>query len=149
MPNPVDSDNDGIIDSLDQCQGTNKAFKVDEKGCPVMLTETISIDMNVKFPTNSAIITDDNLEEIKKVADFMKQFDQTAISVEGHSDVKGRDAYNKSLSRKRADAVRMTLIIPSNLILSVSRQQVMVKKTLSQITTLPKVEEQTDVGRVL
>ncbi|MFT6029474.1 MAG: OOP family OmpA-OmpF porin [Oleiphilaceae bacterium] len=110
MPKPVDSDNDGIIDSLDQCQGTNKAFKVDEKGCPVMLTETVSIDMNVKFPTNSAIITDDNLVEIKKVADFMQQFDKTAVTVEGYSDDRGRDAYNKSLSQKRADAVRMTLI---------------------------------------
>lgn len=109
-PAPVDSDNDGIIDSLDKCQGTNKAFKVDETGCPVMLTETVSIDMNVKFPTNSAVVTEDNFVEIKKVADFMKQFEQTAVTVEGYSDDRGRAAYNKTLSQKRADAVRMTLI---------------------------------------
>lgn len=109
-PVPVDSDNDGVIDSVDRCQGTNKAFKVDDNGCPIMLTETVSIDMNVKFPTNSAVVTDDNLVEIKKVADFMKQFDQTTVTVEGYSDDRGRDTYNKSLSQKRADAVRMTLI---------------------------------------
>tara|TARA_R110001592_G_scaffold76062_2_gene229880 strand:+ start:13736 stop:14854 length:1119 start_codon:yes stop_codon:yes gene_type:complete len=109
-PAPVDTDNDGIFDSVDRCLGTDKAFKVDDNGCPVMLTETVSIDMNVKFPTNSAVITDDNLAEIKKVADFMKQFDQTAVTVEGYSDDRGRAAYNKSLSQKRADAVRMTLI---------------------------------------
>ena len=109
-PVPVDSDNDGIIDSLDKCQGTDKAFKVDETGCPMMLTETVSIDMNVKFPTNSAVITEDNFVEIKKVADFMQQFEQTSVTVEGYSDDRGRAAYNKSLSQKRADAVRMTLI---------------------------------------
>jgi OOP family OmpA-OmpF porin len=110
VPEPMDSDNDGIVDSLDKCQGTDKAFKVDETGCPVMLTETVSIDMNVKFPTNSAVISEDNFVEIKKVADFMKQFEQTAVTVEGYSDDRGRAAYNKSLSQKRADAVRMTLI---------------------------------------
>jgi OOP family OmpA-OmpF porin len=109
-PVPVDSDNDGIIDSLDKCLGTDKAFKVDETGCPMMLTETVSIDMNVKFPTNSAVITEDNFVEIKKVADFMQQFEQTSVTVEGYSDDRGRAAYNKSLSQKRADAVRMTLI---------------------------------------
>jgi len=109
-PMPVDSDLDGVIDSLDKCKGTDKAFKVDEAGCPVMLTETVSINMNVKFPTNSALITDGNFAEIKKVADFMKQFDQTAVTVEGYSDDRGRASYNKSLSQKRADAVRLTLI---------------------------------------
>ncbi len=109
-PAPVDSDNDGVFDSVDLCQDTDKAFKVNDSGCPIMLTETVSIAMNVNFPTNSSVITDDNLAEIKKVADFMKQFEQTAVTVEGHSDDRGRAAYNKSLSQKRADAVRMTLI---------------------------------------
>lgn len=115
MPKPVDTDMDGILDSLDQCPGTDKAFQVDEKGCPIMLSETVSIDMNVNFPTNSAVITEDNLPEIKKVADFMKQFEKTAVTVEGHSDDRGRAAYNKALSQKRADAVRMTLINTFNL----------------------------------
>ena len=109
-PAPVDSDNDGIIDSLDTCKGTDKAFKVNESGCPIMLSETVSIDMNVKFATNSAAVTSENFAEIKKVADFMKQFDQTAVTVEGYSDDRGRAAYNKDLSQRRADAVRMTLI---------------------------------------
>ena len=40
----------------------------------------------------------------------MAQFEQTALTVEGHTDDRGRAAYNKSLSQKRADAVRHTLI---------------------------------------
>lgn len=107
---PKDSDMDGVTDDLDQCAETDKAFQVDEKGCPVMLTKTVSIDMKVNFPTNSAVITDENLPEIKKLADFMQQFDKTSVTVEGHSDDRGRAEYNKTLSQKRADAVRTTLI---------------------------------------
>ena len=106
----LDTDKDGVIDSLDKCGGTDKAFKVDESGCPVMLLETVSINMNVSFASNSAVVEPENFSEIEKVARFMKQFDQTKVTVEGHSDDRGRDAYNKKLSQKRADAVRMTLI---------------------------------------
>ncbi|MDX1451654.1 MAG: OmpA family protein [Oleiphilaceae bacterium] len=107
---PKDSDGDGVIDSNDQCADTNAAYKVDTKGCPVMLTEPVSIKLNVQFPTNSAEITPASLSEIKRVADFMKQFDQTRVTVEGHTDDRGRAAYNKALSQKRADAVRTALI---------------------------------------
>lgn len=109
-PAPVDSDNDGVIDANDKCANTNAAFQVDATGCPVMLTESVEIQLNVKFANNSAVVTAVNFSEIQKVADFMKQFDKTDVTVEGYSDDRGRAAYNKSLSQKRADAVRTTLI---------------------------------------
>jgi len=105
-----DSDGDGIIDSLDQCLDTDKNYHVDDTGCPVMETETVSIKMNVVFPTNSAEIPAASRSEIKRVADFMQQFKNTSVTVEGHSDDRGRDSYNKTLSQKRADAVRLSLI---------------------------------------
>ena len=110
VPAPIDTDNDGVVDSLDKCEGTDKAFKVDETGCPIMLSEAVSIKMNVKFPSNSSIIPKDNFSEIKKVADFMKQFDETLVVVEGHSDDRGAAEYNKTLSQRRANSVRETLI---------------------------------------
>lgn len=112
---PVDTDMDGVIDAQDKCPGTDKAFKVNADGCPEMLTETVSIQMNVKFPTNSDVITPENLEEIKKVADFMQQFEKTALTVEGYTDDRGAADYNKRLSQKRAEAVRNTLIKDFNL----------------------------------
>ena len=45
----------------------------------------------------------------------MAQFDGTSLTVEGHTDDRGRAAYNKSLSQKRADAVRTTLINEFNI----------------------------------
>lgn len=106
----VDSDKDGVVDSADQCADTNAAFKVDEKGCPVMLTETVSIQMDVKFPTNSSVLSKDNYPEIEKVAEFMGQFEKTVVTVEGHSDDRGNDAYNKALSQRRADSVSKVLV---------------------------------------
>lgn len=110
VPAPVDSDKDGVVDANDKCANTNAAFKVDATGCPIMLTETVEIQMNVKFANNSAVVTAANFSEIQKVAEFMKQSDKTDLTVEGYSDDRGRAAYNKTLSQKRADAVRTTLI---------------------------------------
>ena len=109
-PVPVDTDKDGVVDANDKCPSTDAAFKVDEAGCPVTLTKTVEIEMNVKFANNSSVVTAENFSEIQKVADFMKQSDQVDLTVEGYSDDRGRAAYNKSLSQKRADAVRTTLI---------------------------------------
>jgi OOP family OmpA-OmpF porin len=109
-PAPVDTDKDGVVDANDKCPNTNAAFKVDATGCPVMLSEAVEIQMNVKFANNSSVVGSENFSEIKKVADFMKQFAKTDVTVEGYSDDRGAAEYNKTLSQKRADAVKMTLI---------------------------------------
>lgn len=75
-----------------------------------MLTETVSIQMKVKILSNSSILSKENFSEIQKVTDLMKKFDQTKVVVGGYSDDRGAAAYNKTLSQKRVDAVRETLI---------------------------------------
>ena len=40
----------------------------------------------------------------------MKQFPQTATTVEGYTDSTGNPAYNQKLSERRADAVRNVLV---------------------------------------
>ncbi|MDX1450999.1 MAG: OmpA family protein [Oleiphilaceae bacterium] len=110
MPAPVDTDGDGVFDKDDQCADTPAQFKVDAAGCPIMLMEKVSIELRVNFRTNSADISPESFAEIKQVADFMNQYDGTKVTVEGHTDDRGRAAYNKSLSQKRADAVKQVLI---------------------------------------
>lgn len=113
-PGPVetqkDSDADGVIDTLDKCSDTDTRYHVDADGCPKMESEEVSINLHVNFPTNSAKVPQASLPEIKQVADFMQQFKKTTVTIEGHTDDRGHDAYNKSLSQKRADAVRLSLI---------------------------------------
>lgn len=107
---PLDSDNDGVYDTYDQCPNTPAGAKVDENGCRVMLTEDVSIALNVKFPNNSDAITDTYRTEIGRVADFMRQYPDTSVVIEGHTDDRGSASYNQQLSEKRAKAVMQYLI---------------------------------------
>lgn len=107
---PLDSDGDGVADYMDQCPDTKAALKVDEKGCPLTLSETVSIDLTVTFDNNSDVVKEEFFEEIKEVADFMSQYANTNVVVEGHTDDRGAAEYNRALSEKRANAVAAVLV---------------------------------------
>ncbi|TVZ41741.1 OOP family OmpA-OmpF porin [Alteromonadaceae bacterium 2753L.S.0a.02] len=111
---PIDTDGDGVFDYLDQCPGTGANLKVDDKGCPMSLSETVSIDLKVNFDSNSDVVKPEYFSEIQKVADFMSQYANTQVTIEGHTDTSGAASYNKSLSQKRADAVAQVLISQFN-----------------------------------
>ena len=107
---PLDSDGDGVYDYLDQCPDTAEKLKVDDEGCPIKLTETVSIELKVNFDSNSAEVKPVYYSEIRKVSDFLDQYENTAVVIEGHTDTSGAAAYNKTLSQKRADAVVKVLV---------------------------------------
>lgn len=112
-PAPVvekDSDGDGVLDSKDQCANTPSTHKVDAVGCSLKLTETVSIKLNITFDTAQAIIKPAFEGEVSKLATFMDQYADTQVTVEGHTDSQGSDAYNQKLSQSRADAVKAALI---------------------------------------
>lgn len=105
-----DSDGDGVLDSKDQCPDTPKTHKVDAVGCSLKLTETVAIELNITFDTAKSIIKPEFEGEVSKLATFMNQYADTVVSVEGHTDSQGSDAYNQKLSQSRADAVKAALI---------------------------------------
>lgn len=111
----LDSDGDGVVDSVDACSGTAARLKVDTKGCPIKLTESVSIDLKVNFDSNSDVVKADYFSEIRKVADFLAQYEGTSVVIEGHTDSSGSAAYNKSLSKRRADSVAKVLITQFNI----------------------------------
>ena len=111
----VDSDGDGVFDSKDKCPDTPKQYKVDAVGCPMELTETVQIKLAVKFDNAKAVVKDEYLDDIGNLAKFMNQYANTVVTVEGHTDSVGSDAYNKTLSQKRADAVKQVLISKFNI----------------------------------
>lgn len=109
-PQPVDSDGDGVYDDMDQCPNTPSTAAVDSKGCAKKLDHTESIALNVKFASGKAEVTAAYMDEIVKVAEFMKQYPTVSGTIEGHTDNTGSAAFNKTLSQHRADAVRQVLI---------------------------------------
>jgi OOP family OmpA-OmpF porin len=48
--------------------------------------------------------------EIKKVADFMKEYPDTTAIIEGHTDNVGKEAANVKLSQRRADSIKAYLV---------------------------------------
>ncbi len=105
-----DSDGDGVPDSRDKCPDTPRTHKVDADGCSIKLTETVSVDLKITFDTNKAEIKPALQSEVAKLASFMNQYADTEVTVEGHTDSQGAEAYNQQLSQRRAEAVRDALI---------------------------------------
>ncbi|MEX2961526.1 OmpA family protein [Microbulbifer sp. TYP-18] len=60
---------------------------------------------NITFATNGADIRSDFYGTLDSVAIVLKEFDKTAIRVSGHTDSRGTDVYNQTLSERRANSV--------------------------------------------
>lgn len=106
----LDSDNDGVADYKDECAETKAQFEVDEKGCPTTLTETITASLEVKFENNSDAIKSEFTSPISELAKFMTEFADTSVVIHGYTDDRGSEAYNRSLSQKRADKIKQVLV---------------------------------------
>jgi OOP family OmpA-OmpF porin len=106
----LDSDGDGVVNSKDACAATPVGAKVDEKGCRLVLEETVRMTLNVKFKNNSSALENQYQSDIARLAKFMKEYPDTKVVVEGHTDSVGKDSYNQWLSEKRAKTVADELV---------------------------------------
>ncbi len=71
---------------------------------------TATFKSNMFFDTNSSILKSGAYSELDRVAKVLRDYPQTRIRVEGHTDSKGAAAYNMTLSEKRAQAVADALV---------------------------------------
>ena len=106
---PLDTDQDGVFDSFDECKSTPPSVVVDTVGCPVTAEKIYSVDLEVRFPSNSAEIGAAYYDELTEVVTFMRKYPNTEVEIAGHTDSQGSAAYNKALSERRAKAVAAVL----------------------------------------
>ena len=106
----LDTDGDGVPDYRDDCPGSEAGAKVDAKGCYVELEEEVTIDINIEFESNKADILAEHNPELNRVVEFLRQYPTANASIEGHTDSDGAEAYNQSLSERRALAVYSYLV---------------------------------------
>jgi OOP family OmpA-OmpF porin len=111
----LDSDNDGVSDSIDRCDKTPSTVKVDSTGCTLYSEHEVEIKLNVAFANNSSIVKPALVDDIQRLADFMKEYTNTSVEIEGHSSITGDADYNLMLSKKRADSVRTILVSKFNI----------------------------------
>ena len=60
---------------------------------------------NILFETGKATLKAESMDEIKRIADYMKKNPNVRFEVQGHTDNQGSDAVNDPLSQQRAEAV--------------------------------------------
>ena len=97
----LDSDGDGVPDFRDQCPDTPKGSVVDTEGCPRLLVKL----QDVHFAFDSAELTSEAKSILDAAISAVNANPSDNISVEGHTDSTGSEAYNSQLSQRRARAV--------------------------------------------
>lgn len=108
---PIDSDNDGVVDDLDQCADTPPTHKVDAKGCTVYTETTEQRDVgSILFANNSTVVKTESYERIEKLATYMNKNPKSTVLISGHASDVGKADYNMTLSDKRAKAVAKLLV---------------------------------------
>jgi outer membrane protein OmpA-like peptidoglycan-associated protein len=74
------------------------------------------VDVQIHFATNSATVAGKALDKCQKMAEVIKRvlrkegLEQSLIRIEGHTDSRGRAAYNEGLSKRRAESVKDELV---------------------------------------
>lgn len=65
----------------------------------------LTLDSEVSFDYNSAAIKPAFQQSLTKLANVLTKYDRNRVTVVGHTDSTGSDAYNMDLSIRRADSV--------------------------------------------
>lgn len=116
-PDP-DNDGDEIADLIDECPFEPETYNghQDEDGCPDKEPKAkvdggqIRLNESVFFKTAKSDILPQSYPLLNEVAQILKDNPSINIRIEGHTDNRGRAAYNKKLSDQRAASVRTYLI---------------------------------------
>ena len=66
---------------------------------------TLNMPGNITFATDSSDLSPAFFDVLTSVSKVMQEFDKTVVEVAGHTDSTGSDAYNQSLSERRANSV--------------------------------------------
>jgi OOP family OmpA-OmpF porin len=64
----------------------------------------------VQFDTAKADVKPKYDADLKRVADYMKKYPETTVTIEGNTDNVGGKKYNQKLSERRAESVKKYLV---------------------------------------
>jgi outer membrane protein OmpA-like peptidoglycan-associated protein len=65
---------------------------------------------DVLFSVNKSQLKSGGMRNVQKLADFLKEYPQHKVLIEGYTDSTGSDNFNQKLSERRADTVRTALV---------------------------------------
>ena len=99
--NDNDLDGDGVLDSVDICNATERNTAVNQVGCGLF----DSVLSEVTFKPSSHWVSPKSKRAIDEVIDVLLAFPEARIEVQAHADNQGPDELNKLVSTARAEAV--------------------------------------------
>lgn len=109
-----DTDKDGLVDKDDKCP--YEPGPKENNGCPpprkfISVEEgEIKLLQQIQFATNKALINGKpSFELLDEVVSVLKARPTMRVHIEGHTDSRGKLAWNMQLSKNRADVVRKYL----------------------------------------
>ena len=116
---PVDTDADGVPDFQDRCP--NSAGPASNNGCPEIKAETKkrlkAATKFIQFELNKAVLKRSSYPTLEDLVNVLNEYPDYNLSIAGHTDSQGKDAYNLKLSDDRAAAARTYMLtkgIPAN-----------------------------------
>jgi len=126
----IDSDKDGLQDYKDKCP--LKPGPIENEGCPIPVVEEVIeepeveeepevqfneeekqriikqialLSKSIYFKTASDKLKEESYKPLNEISGIMNEYPQSKYKIEGHTDSRGKAAYNLDLSKRRAKSV--------------------------------------------
>ncbi len=105
-----DDDRDGVINARDKCAETKRGSEIDNDGCGAEVKAANEFELKILFENDSSIISPAFINEIGSMAEFLSQFPETSIELQGYASKVGDSKYNLELSNERANQAKQSLV---------------------------------------
>lgn len=102
----IDKDKDGIADSADDCLDSTLNALVDESGCEVVM----GVIRGLTFAPNQVELSADAEAVLGNYVEVLKRYPDVVVSVEAHTDNRGKAMDNLELSKQRVLAVAQFMV---------------------------------------
>jgi outer membrane protein OmpA-like peptidoglycan-associated protein len=99
----------------------------------------VTLKNDILFDSGSAVLKPEAVSQLTQVGDILAKYSDDRVTVQGHTDDQGSNAFNEELSLRRADAVKRVLASRG-----VQEQQILV---LGLGETKPVADNKTKEGR--
>ncbi|RLV60295.1 OmpA family protein [Parashewanella curva] len=110
LHNLNDPDGDGVVLARERCTGTIAKAEIDNYGCGTVKKYQERRELKIQFANDSAYLAPKYYGQIETLADFLTQYPDTKVVIEGHCSKVGDYQHNLELSQNRAEAVVNVLV---------------------------------------
>ena len=113
----IDTDGDGVMDSMDACPGTPMNIVVNERDCPTPLDiiEEPTNDSYAHYFENSSEFRSIGYDRLNHISEFLENYDEGVMLVEGYIGKHENYTGNESLAKDRAEAIKSYVVSNYNI----------------------------------